>query len=174
MSAMINYLDELEIGVCRTINQVGNVRPIRGFFALASRLGDWYFWVGMGAVLFAIQGASALPAIGVMIVTFLVGLGIYRFLKTRLVRERPFVADQGIRCGTAPLDRYSFPSGHTLHAVCFAILLPQCEPVLTLVCAPFATIVAMSRVVLGLHYPTDVIVGAAIGASLALLAQPFI
>lgn len=174
MSAMIDYLDELEIGVCRSINQFGNVPLIRGFFALVSRLGDWYFWMAMGAVLFALQGAAVLPAIGVMVVTFLVGLAVYVFLKTRLIRERPFVADQGILCGTAPLDRYSFPSGHTLHAVCLAILLQQVEPALGLVCIPFAVLVAMSRVVLGLHYPTDVIVGAAIGASLAGIARTFI
>lgn len=174
MAALIDYLDDLEIGVCRSVSQLGRFTALRQFFALVSRLGDWYFWVAMGAVLFGIQGREALPAIGVMLATFGVGLAVYRYLKTRLVRERPFVNDRNIQCGTAPLDRYSFPSGHTLHAVCFSIMLPHVEPALLFVCAPFALLVAVSRVVLGLHYPTDVLVGAAIGAGLAGIALPLL
>jgi undecaprenyl-diphosphatase len=67
----------------------------------------------------------------------------------------------------APLDRYSFPSGHTLHAVCFTTLATSHVPGLAPVLLPFAALVAASRVVLGLHYPSDVLVGAALGASLA-------
>lgn len=61
----------------------------------------------------------------------------------------------------------SFPSGHTLHAVSFTILFTHYEPALLAVTAPFAVLVATSRVVLGLHYPSDVMAGALIGASLA-------
>lgn len=174
MAALIDYLDNLEIGLCRRINQFGRFSSLRQFFALVSKLGDWYFWVAMGAVLFALRGVSVLPDIAVMLATFGVGLVLYRFLKTRLVRERPFVNDRGILCGTAPLDRYSFPSGHTLHAVCFAIMLPHAEPVLGLIVLPFAVLVAISRVVLGLHYPTDVLVGSAIGAALGCAALTFL
>ena len=174
VTAFIEYLDDIEIGVCRSVNQLGRFSPVRRFFALVSRLGDGYFWGAMGVVLFALQGPPALPAIAVMLLTFGVGLTTYRYLKSRLVRERPYVSNRDILCGTAPLDRYSFPSGHTLHAVCFSITLPHVEPMLALLCVPFAALVAVSRVVLGLHYPTDVLIGAAIGAALAGLALPFL
>ena len=174
MAAVIDYLDELEIGVCRSVNRLGRLPVIRRFFATVSALGDWYFWAAMGSLLLALHGRSALPAIGVMLLTFAAGLAIYKILKTRLVRERPFIIDRGILCGIAPLDRYSFPSGHTLHAVCFAIMLPAVDPVFAPIVVPFAVLVAISRVVLGLHYPTDVLVGAVIGVSSAALALPFL
>ena len=83
------------------------------------------------------------------------------------MRERPYINHGDILCGTAPLDRYSFPSGHTLHAVSLTIMLAHFEPLLLPIALPFAVLVALSRVSLGLHYPSDVIVGAVIGASLA-------
>jgi len=91
------------------------------------------------------------------------------------VRERPYISLAGIVPGTKALDRYSFPSGHTLHAVSFTTLIVDSFPELSWLCVPFAILVAMSRVVLGLHYPSDVVAGALIGASLAvgsLLAMP--
>ncbi len=108
-----------------------------------------------------------------MAVAGLAGVALYRVLKTRLVRERPFVSHAGILLGTAPLDRYSFPSGHTLHAVCFTIVAVTHHPVLAGVLLPFAMLVAASRVVLGLHYPSDVAAGAALGAMLAVATLHF-
>ena len=70
-------------------------------------------------------------------------------------------------CGAAPLDRYSFPSGHTLHAISLTVLYGAYEPMMLIVMAPFAALVAASRIVLGLHYPSDVLVGGTIGAALA-------
>jgi undecaprenyl-diphosphatase len=52
--------------------------------------------------------------------------------------------------------------------VCFAVLASHYLPALALPLATFAALVALSRVVLGLHYPTDVVAGAIVGASLAL------
>jgi len=102
-----------------------------------------------------------------MAVSGLAGLLLYRDLKRRFVRERPFITHTAITRAGVPLDRFSFPSGHTLHAVCFTILVVSSFPLLALVLVPLAVTIALSRVVLGLHYPSDVLVGALIGAGMA-------
>ncbi|HSD68858.1 MAG TPA: phosphatase PAP2 family protein [Woeseiaceae bacterium] len=171
MTAVIEYLDEMEIGVCLRFNRLGQTAWIQSGFRWVSRLGDGGFWVVMALLLLFIQGPSVLPWIVQMAATGAVGILIYKTLKRYLVRERPYVSHGAIRLGAAPLDRYSFPSGHTLHAVNFTILFGQVEPLLLLVALPFALLVAMSRVILGLHYPTDVLVGAAIGVTLSQVSS---
>lgn len=167
MANVIAYFNDIEGGICQRINRLSRLVWVRRFFALISKFGDIGFWLMMAAVVFAIQGPASLPAILQIAVTGIAGVLIYKALKSRLVRERPYINRGDILCGTAPLDRYSFPSGHTLHAVSFSIMLSQAEPALIPVVAPFALLVAASRIVLGLHYPSDVVVGAVIGAALA-------
>ena len=65
---------------------------------------------------------------------------------------------------SSPLDPFSFPSGHTLHAVAFTVVAATHYPPLAALLVPFTLLIAASRVVLGLHYPSDVLVGAVLGA----------
>lgn len=167
MAAVIDYLDSIEIGVCLRINRLSRRAGIRQFFSVISQLGDGGLWLAMGFLLVAIQGLAVLDTVLHIALTGGAGVLVYKLLKKRLVRERPFSANSEISCGCAPLDRYSFPSGHTLHAVSFTIMFGSAEPALLVVCLPFAMLVAASRIILGLHYPSDVLVGASIGALLA-------
>jgi len=57
-----------------------------------------------------------------------------------------------------------------LHAVVFSMVALSYYPQLAFVLVPFTVMVALSRVVLGLHYPSDVLAGALIGASIAALS----
>src|SRR3546814_8803228 len=75
--------------------------------------------------------------------------------------------DVRIRAWIAPLDEFSFPSGHTLHAVDFSLVAVAHYPALAWLVLPFAASVAASRVVMGLHYPRDVLAATAIGSALA-------
>ena len=170
LAAVIDYLDHVEIGICHRVNRVGRTHGVRTLFATVSRLGDWSYWAVMGGLLLGLRGYDALPLIVHLGLTAAAGVVVYKLLKRSLIRERPFVLRGDILCGTPPLDRYSFPSGHTLHAVSFTLLFSHVEPAFLALCAPFAILVALSRVVLGLHYPSDVLVGAAIGAGLATLS----
>jgi undecaprenyl-diphosphatase len=167
MAAVIEYLDDLEIGICLRINRLGRKEWMQRCFRSISRLGDVGFWVAMAFGLLLLLGPEAIPWLLQMAATAVAGVLIYRLLKLYLVRERPYISHGEIQLGAAPLDRYSFPSGHTLHAVSFTLLFGHIEPLLTLVALPFAMLVAASRVILGLHYPSDVLAGAAIGVTLA-------
>jgi undecaprenyl-diphosphatase len=166
-------MDEFELGLCLRINRACHRNNTRRFFAVVSRLGDGVFWYSLILVLPLVYGRDALPASLHMAAVSAVGVIIYKILKHRLVRRRPFITHTGIRLGTAPLDEFSFPSGHTLHAVAFTTVALAYYPMLAWLLVPFTGLVAASRVVLGLHYPTDVLAGAALGASLAAVSMLF-
>lgn len=167
ISTLFDRADHLERRLCVFANAAARQRALRALFKSVSRLGDGAFWYSLMALMPLLRGAPGLVIAAQMLVTGAVGLLTYKLLKRKLVRERPFVALVGIECVLPPLDRYSFPSGHTLHAVLFTVLAVAHVPELAVILVPFAALVATSRVVLGLHYPSDVLVGAALGALLA-------
>ena len=159
--------DDAEYRLCRGLNRAAQWRGTRSVLRVASRLGDGPLWYTMIAALPLLFGTAAIRAVLIMTTTGFAGHLVYGRLKSSLVRERPFVRHPAINLQMPPLDRYSFPSGHTLHAVSFTWQSVAHYPVLSWVLVPAATLIALSRVVLGLHYPTDVLAGAAIGALLA-------
>ncbi len=164
---LFQRVDAYEHRLCRSLNR-GLQRPaIRDLFVIVSRLGDGIAWYLLVLLIPVFYGEAGLKPALVMATTGIVGVALYKVLKHRLVRERPYITFAGIHAGAAPLDRYSFPSGHTLHAVAFSVLATAYYPVLGWVLVPFAALVAASRVVLGLHYPTDVLAGALLGTALA-------
>lgn len=161
--------DLAEYRYCRELNRRAGRRGLGLVMRSASRLGDGAIWYLLMAALPLLYGAAALRPVAFMAGTGVTGLLLYKLLKQALHRERPFIRHPGITLAMPPLDRYSFPSGHTLHAVCFTWQAVAHYPQLAWVLVPLATLIAASRVVLGLHYPSDVIAGAAIGAALGSL-----
>jgi undecaprenyl-diphosphatase len=137
------------------------------YFAAVSRLGDGVFWYALMLGLIALGGGRGAQAAAHMAATGLVSLLLYKVLKRWTRRPRPFASDLRIRAWVAPLDEFSFPSGHTLHAVAFTLVALAYFPALAWGLIPFSASVAASRVVLGLHYPSDVLAATAIGSALA-------
>lgn len=169
VAALVARMDRTELNLCRQFNALVSRTGARILFQIASRLGDGIVWYVLIAML-ALMGRHGAWVALQMTVSGLTGLLLYRDLKRRFVRERPFITDPLIKRAGVPLDRFSFPSGHTLHAVCFTTIAAAGFPVLLPFLLPLALAIALSRVVLGLHYPSDVLVGALLGAGIATAA----
>lgn len=165
-NAKIKILD-LDLKGCLYLNHLSHSQHVALFFKTISRLGDGPFWYVMLLSVWATQGLAYGLQILYLILAGSVGTLIYKFLKHKTTRPRPYQVHQVIVLGERPLDHFSFPSGHTLHAVMVTIVLGYIQPVLLILMLPFTILIALSRMVLGLHYPSDVIVGAIIGASVA-------
>ena len=167
VATWVTRLDKAELRLCRQFNNLVQQAGIRRVFQLASRLGDGVAWYLLIAALPLIAGRHGALVALQMGTSGLAGLVLYRYLKRTFVRERPFITHAAITRAGVPLDRVSFPSGHSLHAVCFTIIAVSGFPLLAAILVPLAVLIALSRVVLGLHYPSDVLVGAFIGAGMA-------
>jgi undecaprenyl-diphosphatase len=164
---LLHHLNDREIPLCLLFNRVNHLKPISLFFAAVSRLGNGVFWYVLMLMLPLIYGWEAIHVSLHMALVGLAALLVYRWLKTSTERVRPYSHSDNILQNVAALDQFSFPSGHTLHAVGFSWVLLQYYPEWFVLVVPFSVLVALSRVILGLHYPSDVLMGAFLGAALA-------
>jgi undecaprenyl-diphosphatase len=153
---------------CLAANRWGARQFVRAYFRGVSKLGDGVIWYAMMAAMVLLGGERGLSAAAHMAVVGVIASLLYSHLKHWTRRPRPFAADARIHPWIAPLDEYSFPSGHTLHAVSFSIVALAYYPSLLALLLPFTLSVAASRVVLGVHYPSDVLAATGIGAVLSL------
>lgn len=164
---LFTRLDSAEWRMCQRMARLSIYRPWLVTLRIASRLGDWPAWVALIAMQPVLYGNQGWLWLWQFAITAIVAVIIYRLIKTRLCRERPFITFQGIPCTMPARDRYSFPSGHTMHAVMFCWLCAATQPSALFVVAPLSGLIAASRVGLGLHYISDVLGGALIGCAFA-------
>lgn len=172
MRSQPDRLARRELTVCIACNRLNRYVPLSRLLGTASHLGNGLFWYVLMAGLLLVHGLAAVGPVVTMGATGVAGTLVYKLLKRGTMRSRPCsVLDEHELVRTVePLDLFSFPSGHTLHAVAFTIIAVSAWPWLAWSLVPFTVLVALSRLVLGLHYPSDVLAGAGIGTGLAALA----
>ncbi|MGH6611496.1 MAG: phosphatase PAP2 family protein [Burkholderiaceae bacterium] len=146
--------------------------PVKAL-AVVSRLGDGLFWYVLIAALALMGGTHGRDVAIQMSAAALLNLPLYYWLKHSIGRQRPFDACPDIRACVRALDKFSFPSGHTLHAFAFITVFGWYYPLAGAILIPLVLLIALSRVALGLHYPSDVaagaLIGTAVGASVVFL-----
>src|SRR5215831_4100674 len=153
--------------VCVRANRALRYATVLPLFRAISWLGNGIFWYSLMLALLVQYGSQAAQAVVHMALVGVVCTLAYKLLKRGTERPRPYQALAAVSAGSGVLDSFSFPSGHTLHAVAFTIVTASYFPALAAPLAVFTLLTGGSRVVLGLHYPSDVLAGAAIGAAIA-------
>lgn len=166
----LQQISRWDVDLCLSCNRLSRSLSVRSLFRVVSRLGDGLFWYALMAGLLLRHQTEALPAVLHMLATGLVATLICKLVKGKTLRPRPFNLYPAIVCVGKTLDQFSFPSGHTLHAVAFSIIAVAYFPALFWLVTPFAALVALSRPILGLHYPSDVLAGAALGGAIAAVS----
>jgi len=170
LQSTLHRIHLLDVHWCIQFNAASRHRLILIFFQLISRLGNGVFWYALMIGLLLHDSAHEYALVLKMLITGAITTCIYKILKHKTLRPRPYQVHQHIAVGAPALDQFSFPSGHTLHAVMFSILACTAHPELILSLGTFSVLVAISRLVLGLHYPSDVLAAIGLGSLIGCLA----
>jgi len=164
---MLTYIEHRDHRLMLRVNRWPAPRWIRVWMICATHGGDGWLWYGMGLVIALFGGAGRFAAIATAALAAALGIAIFLRLKKATGRKRPGAFEPHCWATLLPPDQFSFPSGHTITAFAVALSLSYFYPALELGLLFCAASVAASRILLGMHFLSDVVAGAAIGALLA-------
>jgi undecaprenyl-diphosphatase len=136
----------------------------------ATRGGDGWLWCLLGLLVLIYAGPEAFVALAAAAFATVMGIGLFIWLKRKTGRRRPCSIEPHCWAKVLPPDRFSFPSGHSITAFAVALPLGLFYPHLMLGLIFCALSVAVSRVVLGMHFLSDVLASSAIGSALGYAA----
>ncbi len=161
------WIGNRDYRICLHMNGWSHNLKVRSIFEGVSKLGNGPVWYVTILLLPVVLGKQGIYLSVLLAGSTLVGIASYNAIKRTFRRPRPYALHPEISQFAISLDEWSFPSGHTLHAVSFAVILSSFSFSLACLFWGFACLTAVSRVVLGLHFPSDVLVGGLLGATIA-------
>lgn len=137
----------------------------------ATRGGDGWLWCALGLAVALFGGPERFHALQASILAVATGIALFVTLKHAFRRERPCGLVRHCWADLLPPDQFSFPSGHTISAFAVAAALAGFYPEMLPGLLFCAISIAASRIVLGMHFLSDVLAGAALGATLGATAE---
>jgi len=171
---MLQFISVRDHKLMRKVNHWPAPKWIRFWAIAATRGGDGWLWYLAGLAVWLFGGDKRLAAIATAGLAAFLGVCCFILLKNVSGRKRPCAIEPHCWAELLPPDQFSFPSGHTITAFAVAVTFSSFYPgasVLFLFCA---VSVAISRILLGMHFLSDVVAGAMIGTGLALACSAFL
>jgi undecaprenyl-diphosphatase len=164
------FIEHRDHQVMRQVHRWRAPRWLRIWMIWSTRLGDGWIWYTVGIVLLLFGGDMRFIAFAASAAAEAAAVFLFRIIKNASKRKRPCHLEAHCWAKVLPPDQFSFPSGHSMSA--FAIAIPLCifypefqAPLLAL-----SLSIAVSRVILGMHFVSDVVVGSLLGAGLGYSA----
>lgn len=159
MKGVLNYIKKNDQRLFFWVNHRLSCWLMDVIMKVTTQMGSLGFAIILPVLLY-ISGRDYLPEVAVkMLIVLAVSQLITQIIKRLVNRPRPFRVMDNVLTKNFPSCRYSFPSGHTCAAFTLAFVLSGSIPGLSMIFYSLASLVAISRIYLGVHYPTDVIVG---------------
>src|SRR5271155_5486857 len=165
--------DQIQSNDHRLMRRVHRWRAPRWFRILmivATRGGDGWLWYALGLILVLYGGEQRFAAIGAAASSAAAGIFLFRALKRSSRRQRPCEIEPHCWASILPPDKYSFPSGHSITSFAVALSIGLFYPELQGCLLAVAFLIASSRIILGMHFLSDVLVGSTIGIMLGFLS----
>lgn len=169
-SHILGRIETMDRKLMRRVNWWRAPRWIRVWMICATRGGDGWLWYAMGLAVLVFGGAPRWPAAGAAALSAGAGIVVFTGLKRTIRRRRPCALEAHCWARLLPPDQFSFPSGHSITAFAVTVPLGTAYPALVPGLLFCALSVAVSRILLGMHYLSDVIAGSLIGAGLGYAA----
>src|SRR5579863_7962612 len=150
----------------RRMNRWRAPRWIRIWMIAATKMGDGWIWYGLGIMLIIFGWAQRIAAVGAAGSAAVIGIFVFKGLKHLSQRPRPCQYEPHCWAKVLPPDKFSFPSGHTMTAFSIALVVSYFYPSLEGPLFFLALSIAVSRIVLGMHFLSDVLAGMVLGVAL--------
>ena len=164
------HIERRDRRLMQRMNRWRAPRWIRIWMLAATRMGDGWIWHGLGFIRLAYGGPQRFAAVGAAGSAAIAGVFVFMALKMLSQRPRPCQLEPHCWSKVLPPDQFSFPSGHTMTACSIALVVSYFYPSLEGPLLFLAVSIAMSRIVLGMHYLSDVLAGMILGIALGCSA----
>lgn len=164
------FIERRDHRVMRRVNRWRAPRWFRIWMILSTRMGDGWLWYGLGTILLLDGGSQRFAAVGAAGSAAILGIFVFKALKHLSQRPRPCQLEPHCWSNVLPPDRFSFPSGHTMTAFSVALVVSYFYPSLEWLLVFLALSIAISRIVLGMHFLSDVLAGIVLGVALGCAA----
>jgi len=145
--------------------------PYRKSVRWLSRSGDGPVYAIIGLLLYLFEAPAATAFLLTGLIAYGLEVPLYLILKKAIKRDRPADKLDCYRAWITPSDKFSFPSGHTAAGFVFACLMMEFYGLIAIPFFIWASLIGVSRVLLGVHYPSDIAAGAVLGITCAMLAS---
>lgn len=142
--------------------------PYRKSVRFLSHTGDGHLYVVMGLCIWAFEPLNGPDFASACALAYGLEVSLYLLLKNVIRRDRPAIRIESYTPWITPSDQFSFPSGHTAAAFVFAGLVCVFYPAFAPLSYLWASLIGLCRVLLGVHYPSDIGAGALLGTGCAL------